>query len=320
MSQKGFAMPIIIIGLVVLAAGAFWIYSYNKPSPIVAPTQEITYSPSATASAEVVESPVASAVAKAKASPSPATSCDTAKDVCFDTANAKVTIQEGVFEDSNFWVSSELSLIGKGTGGYNVTINGFPKEFSVRVPDQNFAPGAKGKLLIRAQKDVAAKGSHTGTISVKSLITNVSSVIPLTINYVDWNTAAVKAEPGSITLDCSIIRDPDDANSRELNCGNYDNHYLKFYSYKNNKTIEIRTLADNNSRGITLDTEYSHSQVLTPGKDVYTLHYDPKGIDFNNINSEQDGVYKGSFAFVEQVTQKEILRIPYTLIVHAFKP
>ena len=65
MNQKGLTLPIVIIGLVVLAAAAFLIYSYNnKPDPIVTTYQEVTSSPSATSSAEIAEPSVVSTVAK----------------------------------------------------------------------------------------------------------------------------------------------------------------------------------------------------------------------------------------------------------------
>jgi hypothetical protein len=325
MNRGGFAiLPLLFVGAILLLGGGFWLSGrINKPSKEHISSQTTPVSDPIPFAKSSVKSTASPQPAVKASNPSSAllSACNLSKDVCFENTNLNAIIQEGYLEDANFWVSDQLRLKGNGSGGFELKINGFPAEFSVRAPDQNFPNGGTGKVYLRAQKNAAKKGTYKGTISVKSFITNTTTVSNLTLNFVEPNTSTIHTDPGQVNLDCKIIYNVNAANSKGFDCGRYEEHYLKFYAYKNNKTIEIRTNPEGSgARSITLDTEYSHSKTLSPGQDVYTLHYDPAGFDYNNLNSETEGIYKGYISFVDQGTQKEIIHIPYTLNVHSYKP
>lgn len=325
MSQKGFAaVPLVMAALVVLAVvGAVVLIKMNS-NPTQTSVSESTPQPEGTTTpnSQATTSPTTSSTlssAKPAASTQAKTNCDQSKNVCFNVDNPVINIQEGYLEDANHWISRDLMLTGQGSGGYVVSLIGFPNQISERMPQQNFPKGGSQSVYLRAQKDVTKKGTYSGTISVKSLITGVTTSTNLTINYTDWTTSAIHADPAQIIVDCKIIDDPNDTSKRTQDCGKYDDHFIKFYYFKNDKTIELhlKKAQSSDSKSINLDTDLYHAKTLYKGQDVYSLFFYVDGFG-TDVGQEPNATFTGWIQFIDQATQKELINIPYTIRVHAY--
>ncbi len=303
MSQKGFAFiypliagAIIVIGVVIgipyLKAPKAPDNSFNN---IV--SNQSTASPSAS-----IQPSAGTKVNENK--------CDAQKDICFESDNLQADITEGNQEDEYYWITDQLKLTGKGSGGFKLSLDGFPKEFTVRSPVQEFKDGTLQKFYVRAQKEVAKKGTYSGKISVNSYLSGNTTTANLTINYTGGESS-VHTDPKELVYDCKVILDSWPGN-QYINCG--AERYVKFYAYYGGpKKVEVRNTRETGAkRALALRT--GDLSTVFEARNITTLHIDLKDIPSGGeLTNEPTATYKGVFVFVEQETQKELLRTPYVL-------
>lgn len=308
MNQKGLAtVPVILAGLLLLIIGAFAISKLGS-KPVSVPNTPIESTSSGTTNPEpkLESSP--------STKPQSQSDCDNKKDICFENKDLKVTIYEGYLEDADNWVA-ELVLTGKGSGGFELKLAEFPKEFSVRSPVQDFK-GASQKIYVRLQKNVTKKGTYKGIISVRSYLTNKTTTANLIINYLDWNDRLIHTDPLEKIHDCKVDFSGWPEN-KYMNCGDLEStSKVRFYYYGKHSKIEVRTEAEKDSkRYLTLKRELNSATTFDV-ENVVTLYINLGGFpDNKDLGNEPSGTYKGYFVFIDQVSQKEIYRTPYTLKV-----
>lgn len=315
-TQKGFSQIVLIIGLIVfvggISLGGYFLNSSGKKSEQKNETHNISKqesSPSPSPSPSESVSQITPVDTKNVGKDTASYSCNKDKDVCFENGNLNLTIQEGYMEDSDSWVADQVKLIGQGQGGFELKLEGFPKEFSARSQNQDFPAGTSTKVYLRAQKDVAKKGSFSGKISVRSFITNITTTANLTINYIDPDKEKAHSIPASVNIDCKI-KFSDDHKDGYLDCGSYEQYYqLKFYYFGNHKKIELRSTPDPESIR-SLKIRFFNNSTTGEVNNLATVYIDPVGLP-NKYHEEPSREYKGYFAFIDQETQKEVLRVPY---------
>lgn len=317
MDQKGVVWVPFLIGAIVLSIAAGLIVVKNQQTKPL-PNKDTATVVESSNSAELIESPDPSPndiETLSMPSSSPKQNCDVNKDLCFESMDLNVTIQEGYQEDlanTDKWVSDQVILSGKGNGGFELKLEGFPKEFSASSPVQDFT-GSKQKIYVRAQKDKAPKGTYTGKISVKSYLTGKTQTANLQINYVNWNESAIRTEPKEVVMNCSVKFSGWEEN-RYMYCGKYDeDNIVTLYYLGDHKNIEVRSIPEEGSkRWLRLAVNnYSTTFDVRDSKRLYinTMNFpDNKG-----LGDEPSGTYKGYFQFIDQTTQKEFFRVPYTI-------
>lgn len=310
--QKGFAaIQILILGTFLLL-GSFLLLRNEPLKTTIPDNPSETSSPQPTKEVMEQKAEVTAAVIP----PDSKNSCDDKKDVCFEADALNVTINEGYLEDADNWVSEQVLLSGKGSGGYQLKIEDFPKEFSLRSPVQNFSDGTKQKIYIRAQKGVTKKGKYSGKVLVRSYLSGNTTSSNLTINYEDWNDGLIHTYPLKVSFDCKISYSGTPDNNY-LDCGSYDANYnLKFYYFGNHEKIEVRTIANKDDKR-SLKLKIIDDTTTFDVNNVQTLSITPVGFPSYNkqLADEPNGEYGGEFVFIDQKTQKEIHRAPYTLKV-----
>ena len=315
MQQKGFILtPLLVVGIFFLMSSIFLFKSSfnNSNTHLVQKEPVLEQNPTATPIQTPDEKQPATIV---PTSPNKISTCDINKNVCFESPKLDVTIQEGYLEDSlntDKWISDQVVLTGQGSGGYELRIEGFPKEISVRSPVQDFKNGAKQKIYIRVQKDVTTKGTYKGKIFVKSFITGNIQSADLTVTYIGWTDNSIHTDPSKIIQDCTIEHSGEVTN-RYINCGPFHpNYIIKFYYRGDHKGIETRTVADKYSkRWVTLTV---NDKTTFDVHDTVTLYIGLSGFPENKyLDNEPSGTYTGHILFVDQVSQKELLQIPYSI-------
>lgn len=315
MSQKGLAWLPVLLGVVLVIATIS--VTKNLIEPKIEKTQvyEQTIkeeSSSSTEGEDIKEESVKTQETKKPAAAS--TSCDLQKDLCFEGENVAVTIQEGYLEDADNWISDNVFLVGNGSGGYELKLEGFPKEFSVRSPVQDFK-GQKQKIYIRLQKNVTKKGTYKGKVLVKSYITGRTNSANLTVDYTDWSDKSIHADPKEVFHDCKVTYSGWPEN-KYIKCGEgdyQDVHRVRFYYLGKHSGIEVKSVPEPGSkRSLVLKKELREETTFDVENSV-TLYTSLAGFPGNKeLVNEPGGTYKGHFVFFEQVSGKELLKVPYT--------
>lgn len=311
MNQKGLVWLPIILGAVLVIGVVFTVSRTDKAKIENAqPYNQIE----STDSAQVEMPQEAKQPRETVSTTVSTTKCDSKKDLCFSGDDLKELIKEGYLEDGDNWITDEVSLVGNGSGGYELKAEGFPKEFSVSSPVQDFK-GDKQRIYIRLQKNVTKKGTYKGKISVKSFITGRTTTANLIIEYVDWVDNLIHAEPKEVFLDCKVTYSGWPEN-RYIKCGEgdyQDVHRLRFYYLGKHPGIEVKTVPDPGSKRHLVLKKELRSETTFDVENSVTLYSSLAGFpDNKELGNEPSGIYKGQFIFFEQVSGKELLKVPYT--------
>lgn len=320
-SQTGLAWIPILVLILFLGVGYTFIKNNSSKSANLQNSTSVTESSSsAQPSLSPSPSPTISpkAIVSATTVPTPSKpGCDQDKDICFENNDLNITIYEGNLEDNDKWITEQLYIVGQTEKGFEISSEGIPSEFTFYTPNKSFPNKKKNTIFTRAYKATAKKGSYKGKISVKSLGTGRTTTANLNLNYSDWNDSLIHATPGEISMDCTVIKTPAYPSSVNFSCGDAQT-YLKLYYFGSHDGIEVRSIPEKDSkRSLGLKVENKDGNVFNINNvQVFWTKFEGFPSDYSvdsGLGKEPSGTYKGVFVFLQQSTQKELLRVPYIL-------
>lgn len=324
MSEKGFIHPILVLAVILIVSAGLYLgknLTIQNQSPVTnqQPTQS---SPKEVPASLPTLIPVAGSNTSARQTQITAI-CDRQKDICFEYENYEVPVMENYLEYQQYWVTDIVKVVGQGKTGFELKSYNFPKEVIVAAPQDHFENGGKLALYVGVQKDVTKKGTYSGEISLRSYLTGKTYKANLKIVYTNWQRSYIHAVPTEINFNCNIINGQH--NPGELNlypyCGSYDEiGFFKVYSKGANNYVELRVISDPGSTRY-MTARYLDNSTTNSFVDVGTIYIGVGGFPQNkDLFNEKDGFYKGYIQLIDQPTQKEILRVPYTIKVNPYKP
>lgn len=318
-NQKGIVWaPVLIISVAVVIGLGIVFFKKDSAKPIeeASPTPVVTEA-SSSASPTQTTQPQVSTKTSTSMSPSPSLNCDQSKNICFESNDTKITLNEGYKEDKDYWRSNALSLTGQGGGGFELTMEGMPEGFSLNIPYKSFTNGTKQEFFITAHKRTAKKGTYTGKLKVKSNATGNTTTSNLTLTYADWNDSLTYVDPGEIILNCKAEKG--DSGMIGLNCKEW-NDLIRLYYFGKHNDMEVKSVSQSGGKGLKLRTEEKGLTTFNM-ENIQNFGANLDGFEANNPNgsvnqqelaNEPSGTYKGRFIFLNG-DKKEIVNIPYTL-------
>ena len=319
MSQKGIALIPILIILALIGTIIFAVFK-SQTSEVEAPPEQIVASPSSNPS--LSPSPTSSSSTKPSTktpvpSASPKITCNTSTDICFESDNLDLTLYEGNMEDKDKWITDKLYVVGQTEGGFEVSMQGFPGEFTIYTPDKAFPNNKKSTVYLRAYKNTAKKGIYEGKVMVKSIKSNKTTTANLKLTYTDWNNSLIHVTPTDFSLDCSVKEMQ--GGSTYIDCPGSNDIYIVLYYFGEQKGISAKTVPDSGSnRWIEL---FSGSYVNPAKFDMKdTQRFYPGLMGFPNgqigAHNEPSGSYSGNIIFSDS-GGKEIAKVHYNFHISA---
>lgn len=238
------------------------------------------------------------------------TVCDPKLDVCLNNFRTVYTLQEGYQEHERYWVNQEISLVGQAEKGFEISWQGDSK-VKLYSSTNNFKNDQQLPIYLMVEKDITPKGQYQGKIVIKTYVTNNVNEFPITINYVG-PSANIHAEKSSVEITCQI--DKKQFNGY-INCGDYNQaFYFKLYWWGQHKSVEVRSNSlSSTNQNVGITARFANQASTTSDFETLTTIW----VDFYHnsqyISQWERSEHKGEFVFVDQTSQKELLKVPYNL-------